>query len=105
MFTDKKVPRQRPLVILVNVGWRGGKTFCCEECRDETDYLKLKLLRIIFKNSVRTLNRKQPFTTTRIKRLMMFQEKITVYIQNHAKPINTITAFLTAKVAGTYSYH
>jgi hypothetical protein len=31
MFTAMKVPRQCPLVLLVKVGWRGGKTFGCEE--------------------------------------------------------------------------
>jgi len=30
-----KVPRQCPLVLLVKVGWRVGKTFGCEEGRDE----------------------------------------------------------------------
>jgi hypothetical protein len=29
MFTAMKVPRQYPLVLLVKVGWRGGKTFGC----------------------------------------------------------------------------
>jgi hypothetical protein len=35
-FTAIKVPRQRPLVLLVKMGWREGKTFGCEEGRDET---------------------------------------------------------------------
>jgi hypothetical protein len=30
-----KVLRQCPLVLLVKVGWRGGKTFSFEEDRDE----------------------------------------------------------------------
>jgi hypothetical protein len=30
------VPRQCPLVLLLNVGWRDGKTFGCEEGRDKT---------------------------------------------------------------------
>jgi hypothetical protein len=30
-----EVPRQCPLVLLVKVGLRGGKTFGCEEGRDE----------------------------------------------------------------------
>jgi hypothetical protein len=34
-FTSMKVPRQCPLVLLVKVGWRGGKTFGCEEGIDE----------------------------------------------------------------------
>jgi hypothetical protein len=33
-FTAMKVPGQCPLV-LVKVGWGGGKTFGCEEGRDE----------------------------------------------------------------------
>jgi hypothetical protein len=34
-FTAMKVPRQCPLVLLIKVGWRGGKTFGCEEGIDE----------------------------------------------------------------------
>jgi hypothetical protein len=34
-FTAMKVPRQCPLVLLVKVVWRGGKTFGREECIDE----------------------------------------------------------------------
>jgi hypothetical protein len=30
-FTAMKVPMQCPLVLLVKVGWTGGKTFGCEE--------------------------------------------------------------------------
>jgi hypothetical protein len=30
-FTAVKVPRQCPLVLLLKVGWRVGKTFGCEE--------------------------------------------------------------------------
>jgi hypothetical protein len=30
-----KVPKQCPLVLLIKVGWRGGKTFDFEEDRDE----------------------------------------------------------------------
>jgi hypothetical protein len=33
--TALKVPRQCPLVLLVKVGWRGGKTFGGEEDIDE----------------------------------------------------------------------
>jgi hypothetical protein len=35
MFTVMKFPRQFPLVRLVKLGWRGGKSFGCEEGRDE----------------------------------------------------------------------
>jgi hypothetical protein len=34
-FTAKKVAMQCPLVLLVKVGWRGGKTVGCEESIDE----------------------------------------------------------------------
>jgi hypothetical protein len=34
-FTAIKVPRQCPLVLLVKMSWRGGKTFGYEEGRDE----------------------------------------------------------------------
>jgi hypothetical protein len=34
-FTAMNVPRQCPLVLLVKVGWRGGKTSGGEECIDE----------------------------------------------------------------------
>jgi hypothetical protein len=34
-FAAMKVPRQCPLVLLVKVRWRGGKTFSCKEGRDE----------------------------------------------------------------------
>jgi hypothetical protein len=30
-----KVPKQCPLVLLVKVAWKGGKTFGCEESRNE----------------------------------------------------------------------
>jgi hypothetical protein len=30
-----KVPRQCQLILLVKLGWRGGKMFGCEEERDE----------------------------------------------------------------------
>jgi hypothetical protein len=35
-FTVMTVPRQCPLVLLVKVGWRRGKTFRCEESEDES---------------------------------------------------------------------
>jgi hypothetical protein len=33
--TTTVVPKQYPLVLLVNVGWRGGNMFGSEEGRDE----------------------------------------------------------------------
>jgi hypothetical protein len=34
-FTAMKIPRRCPLVLLVKLGWRGDKTFGCEEDIDE----------------------------------------------------------------------
>jgi hypothetical protein len=35
---------------------------------------------------------------------MLFKEIIAVYIENHAKSINTNAALLTVKADGSYSY-
>jgi hypothetical protein len=51
--------------------------------------LKPKLVQIIFKDSVRTSKRTQQFTITRISFLTLFKEIIAVYIEAHARPINT----------------
>jgi hypothetical protein len=51
--------------------------------------LKMKLVYILFKNSVRTSKRTPHFTITRINLLMLFKEIIAVYSENHAKPIHT----------------
>jgi hypothetical protein len=53
------------------------------------DPLKPKLVKIIFKNSVRTAKKTQHFTITKIDWLMLFKEIIPVYTDNHTKPINT----------------
>jgi hypothetical protein len=50
--------------------------------------LKAKLIYILFKNSVHTSKRTPNFTFTKINWLMLFKEIITVYSENHAKPIN-----------------
>jgi hypothetical protein len=44
---------------------------------------------MVFKNSVRTSKRTPHFTIAKIKFLTLFTEIIAVYIENHAKPINT----------------
>jgi len=44
---------------------------------------------MLFKNSVRTSKRTPNFTITKINFLTLFKEIIAVYIENHAKPINT----------------
>jgi hypothetical protein len=51
--------------------------------------LKMKLIYILFKNSVCTSKRTPTFTITKINWLMPFKEIIAVYSENHAKPINT----------------
>jgi hypothetical protein len=44
---------------------------------------------MLFKNSVHTSKRTPHFSITKINWLMLFKEIIAVYIENHAKPINT----------------
>jgi hypothetical protein len=44
---------------------------------------------MLFKNSARTPKRSPNFTITSINFLTLFKEIITVYSENHAKPINT----------------
>jgi hypothetical protein len=44
---------------------------------------------MLFKNPVRTSKRTPHFTVTKINWLTVFKEIITVYSNNHAKPINT----------------
>jgi hypothetical protein len=51
--------------------------------------MKPKLVQIIFKNSVRTAKKTQPFTNTKINWLTLFMEIIPVYSENHTKDINT----------------
>jgi hypothetical protein len=47
--------------------------------------LKPKLVKIIFKNSVRTANKTQHFTITKINWLTLYKEIIAVYTENHTK--------------------
>jgi hypothetical protein len=51
--------------------------------------LKKKLVCILFKNSVRTSKRTPTITITKINWLTPFKEIISVYSENHEKPINT----------------
>jgi hypothetical protein len=60
---------------------------------------------MLFKNSVRTSKRTPHFTITKISWLTLFKEMITGYTKNHTQPINKNADLLTAKGAGTYSYH
>jgi hypothetical protein len=52
--------------------------------------LKLRVIKIIIKNSVHTSKKKQYFSFTKINWLMLFREIITVYSEHHMKPINTL---------------
>jgi hypothetical protein len=51
--------------------------------------LKQKLVKIVFKNSVRTAKKTQLFTIIKINWLTLFKEIIAVYSENHIQPINT----------------
>jgi hypothetical protein len=51
--------------------------------------LKAKFAYVIFKNSARTSKRTPHFIITKMKWLMLFKKIISVYTENHAKPINT----------------
>jgi hypothetical protein len=44
---------------------------------------------MLFKKPVHTSKRTPHFTIAKIKSLMLFKEIITVYSENHVKPINT----------------
>jgi hypothetical protein len=61
------------------------------DCRKKTHRspLKLKLVEVIFKNSVRTAKKTLHFTITKINWLTLFKEIIAVYTENHTRPINT----------------
>jgi hypothetical protein len=48
-------------------------------------HLKPNLAWIIFKNSVRTAKKTQPFTITKINWLTLFKEIIPIYGENHTK--------------------
>jgi hypothetical protein len=56
--------------------------------------LKLKLVQIIFKNSVRTAKKTLHFTITKINWLTLFKEIIAFYSENHMKPTKKQNAVL-----------
>jgi len=60
---------------------------------------------MLFKNPVRTSKRTPHFTITKINWLTLFKEIITVYSENHKKPINTKYSITDCQAAGTYGYH
>jgi hypothetical protein len=71
--------------------------------------MKPKLVLITFKHAVRTSQKTQPLTITKIKWLTPFKEIIAVYTEKNMKPINTLCVqnieLLIVKAVGTYSYH
>jgi hypothetical protein len=48
-----------------------------------------KLASYVFKYSVLTSKKTQPITITNVNRLILLKEIMTVYSENHTKPINT----------------
>jgi hypothetical protein len=66
--------------------------------------LKMKVVYILFKNSVRTSERTPHITVTKINWLMLFKEIIAVYSEKHTKPINTKCSITDCQSGGSYSY-
>jgi hypothetical protein len=67
--------------------------------------LKPKLVKIIFKNSVRTAKKTLHFTITNINWLTLFKEIIVVYSENNNEIHKyKIKELLIVKAGGTYSY-
>jgi hypothetical protein len=85
-----KIPRQCPLVLIVKVGWRGGKMFGCEEVWMRGGTTKPKPHFLIFKHSVLTSKKTQltALTITMIRCSMLFKEIVSVYCENHMNPID-----------------
>jgi hypothetical protein len=54
-----------------------------------TNPLNPKLVQVAFKILVRTAKKTPHFTITKINWFLLFEEVITVYGENHAKPKNT----------------
>jgi hypothetical protein len=69
----------------------------------------MMLIYIIFKNPVLTSKKTQYVSMTTVSLLMLFEETLAVYSENHTKPTNTLSVqnaeLFNAKVGGTYSYH
>jgi hypothetical protein len=62
--------------------------------------LKPKLVKIVFKDSVRTAKKTPHLTVTKINWLTLFKEVIAVYGANSTKPINTNAVLLIAEPSG-----
>jgi hypothetical protein len=56
-------------------------------------------------NTILAAKKTHHFTITKISRLILFQETIAVYSENHSKHISKKCRVLTVKAGGTYSYH
>jgi hypothetical protein len=68
----------------------------------------MKFVSIMFKSSVHTAKEIYPVAITEIKWLMLFREIISVYFENHTKPMNRPhfmgkIKLLNVKVCGAYS--
>jgi hypothetical protein len=61
------------------------------------NFLKPKLVFIIFKISVRTSKRTPHFTITKINWLMLFKDIIDAYCENHMTDINTKSSVIGFK--------
>jgi hypothetical protein len=59
----------------------------------------------MLKNSVRSAKKTHHFTVTKIKQLMLFNEIIAVYSENHKKLINKIGELVIVDADGTQSYN
>jgi hypothetical protein len=65
-------------------------------------HLKLKLVKIILNNSVRTSKRTLHFTISKISRLMVFEKIIAVYTKKHTEPVAIQSAeLLIVETTGT----
>jgi hypothetical protein len=71
----------------MNKGW-WEKQSRWEDDFEITDInpLKPKIIRVVFKNSVRTSKRPPHFTITKINWLTLFKEIIAVYTEKHTTP-------------------
>jgi hypothetical protein len=65
------------------------KAFVCEYS-GVINPLKPNLVSIVFKNSVLTSKKTQHIAITKTNWSMLFTEIISVYSENHTKPINTL---------------
>jgi hypothetical protein len=64
--------------------------------------LKPELVKITFKNSVRTSNKTPHFTIIKINWLMLFKGIIPVYTENLAEPTNIKLILLIVKAASVH---